>query len=66
MPRKFEINPHHNSGDDTLCMTIRHIWREADEIGGAAGDRIKELAAHAFDQGKRMNARLRDYKAGKC
>lgn len=66
MPRKYEINPAHESGDDTICMTIRRLWREGDAVGGAHGDRIKELAADAFDKAKRMNARLKAYKEGRA
>lgn len=61
--RKYEINPHFDSGNDTLCMNLRRIWLEADAMGS---ERIKELAADAFDGAKRMDARLKDYKAGRA
>lgn len=59
MTRKYEINPHHDSGNNTLCMALRRIWLEGD---ACKNERIKELAADAFDFAKRMDARLKQYK----
>lgn len=55
--RKHEINPAHHSRRLTVCETVREIWREADKPNPDPA-RIKELAAAAFDYGKRMNGRM--------
>lgn len=62
--RKFTINPQHRSGRLTLCEAAREIWREADRIGGAEGERLKVLAGAVFDYGKRMDARMKQLKRG--
>ena len=59
MPYKFPINPGHDSGDDTLCMSLRRIWLMADKLGQ---DKIKHEAEKSFDFAKRMNKRLQYYR----
>ncbi len=60
--RKHWINPEHHSKRLTVCETLREIWREAD---GEDPDpeRLKELAAAAFDFCKRMDRRMKELKA---
>lgn len=55
--RRFQINPLHRSGRMTICETAREIWREADKQNPDP-EKLKELAAQAFDMGKRMNDRM--------
>jgi hypothetical protein len=59
MPLKYEIDPHNESIEGTICATIRAIWREADKAGNAE---IKELAAVAFDKANRMDRALKKYR----
>lgn len=59
MPYKYRINPHHNSGDDTLCMSLRRIWLSANSAGL---EDIQHEAEKSFDFAKRMNARLKYYR----
>lgn len=59
MPYKFKINPAHDSGDDTLCMSLRRIWNLADKAGL---DAVKHEAEKSFDFAKRMDKRLKYYR----
>lgn len=59
MHLKYEIDPWNTEIDRTICSHIRAIWREADALGS---DRIKELAALAFDKANRMDRKLRKYR----
>jgi hypothetical protein len=59
MPYKFKITPHHDSGDDTICMALRRIWLHADACGNGA---IKLEAEKSFDFAKRMDRRLKYYR----
>lgn len=59
MPYKFQINPHADSGEDTLCMSIRRIWLEGHRSGNKA---IMHEAEKSFDFAKRMNERLKYYR----
>lgn len=59
--RKFQIDPERDTGDATICNTLRTLWRRAD----AAGDsESKELIEDCFDYAKRMDWKLSRYKAG--
>jgi hypothetical protein len=59
MPYKFLINPYADSGDDTLCMSLRRMWLEGHRTGNKA---IMHEAEKSFDFAKRMNARLKYYR----
>ncbi|MFN4296792.1 MAG: hypothetical protein ACK4FB_08110 [Brevundimonas sp.] len=66
MAFKYEINPHHESGRDTLCQALREIWREADALKDeAASERIKALSAKSFDFAKRIVAKAQEHKAAR-
>jgi hypothetical protein len=56
---KYHINPHHDSGEDTLCMSLRRIWLAAHRSGVLD---IQHEAAKSFDFAKRMDARLKYYR----
>ena len=56
---KYHIDPWNLQIDNTICATIRAIWREADAAGNS---RIKEIATVTFDKAKRMDRKLRTYR----
>lgn len=60
MAYKYPINPYADSGDDTLCMSLRRQWLEGKRTGNLA---IMHEAEKSFDFAKRMNARLKYYRA---
>lgn len=56
--RKYEIDPETDTGQPTICNTLRYLWRRAN----AAGDKESlEMIETCFDYAKRMDARLRFY-----
>jgi len=59
MPYKFQIDPHKESGRDTICQTLRYIHRRFMAAGDVEG---AELAARAFSYAKQMNQRLVYYR----
>lgn len=60
MPFKFEIDPEHESGNDTLCQTLRYLYRRAQAEG-----RSQDMhdIAKCFSYGKQMDARLKYYRS---
>jgi hypothetical protein len=60
MPYKFKINPYHDSGDDTLCMALRRLWLEGRRTGNK---KVMHEAEKSFDFAKRMDKRLKYYRA---
>lgn len=63
---KYEINPRHESGRDTLCQALRQIWREADALDDReAAERIMHLSAKSFDFAKRIVAKAQEHKAAR-
>lgn len=57
--RKYEIDPDIDKGRQTICDTLRRLWRQADANGDAES---KEMIADCFDYAKRMDEKLRWYK----
>lgn len=60
-PRKYVIDPQTDTGQPTICNTLRTLWRRADAAGDAESKRLIE---DCFDYAKRMDRKLRAYKAG--
>lgn len=56
---KYEINPEHESGRDTLCQALRYIYRRFEADGDAEG---MLLAAKSFDFAKRIVAKAQEHK----
>ena len=56
---KYEINPKHESGRDTLCQALRYIYRRFEAAGDAEG---MHLTAKAFDFSKRIVAKAQEHK----
>lgn len=57
--RRFTIDPEKESGRLTLCETQREVWRTAERLPEPERSELRELAAAAYDFGKRMDARMR-------
>lgn len=56
--RKYRVNPQHYSARLTICETARELYRRAGGLAEPERTAFQELAAQAFDMGKRMNARM--------
>lgn len=54
--RKFAIDPEKDTGQPTLCNTLRRLWRRVDD------PEAREMIADCFDYAKRMDARMREAK----
>lgn len=54
--RKFAIDPERDTGQPTLCNTLRRLWRRVDD------PEAREMIADCFDYAKRMDAKLRERK----
>lgn len=58
MTRRFEIiDPERDTGEPTICNTLRKLWRAVDEPA------LREMIADCYDYAKRMDEKLRVYKA---
>lgn len=57
-PIEHHIKPSEEYPTDTICHTHRLAWREADRIGSG---NLKRLIEIAYDQGVRMDRKLRWY-----
>lgn len=53
------IDPTEEEPDNTICHTHRLLWRLADEL---QNDELKRLIEIAYDQGVRMDTKLRNYR----
>lgn len=62
MPFKYEINPDHDSGRDTLCQSLRHLYRRA-----RAEARTEDMydIAKCYDFAKRIVAKAQEHKAAR-
>jgi hypothetical protein len=60
-PPKHVIDPDNDTGEATICNTLRTLYRRARETGDLES---MDLIATAFDMAKRMDAKLRAYRAG--
>lgn len=60
-PRKYQIDPDTDTGDPTICNTLRRLYRRARDAGD---DESMAMIADCFDYAKRMDFKLRRYKAG--
>jgi hypothetical protein len=58
-PIENVISPWDETPDSTICHTHRLAWREADRIGS---DELKRLIEIAYDQGVRMDKKLKSYR----
>lgn len=56
---KFKIDPHKESGRDTICQNLRYLHRRMSAAGDVEGVRLVEKC---FDFAKRMDARLKYYR----
>lgn len=54
--RKFAIDPEKDTGQPTLCNTLRRLWRRVDD------PEAREMIADCFDYAKRMDAKMRERK----
>lgn len=63
--RKYTINPDHRSRRLTICETQREVWRIAETLPEPERSKLKLLAGAAYDFGKRMDARMKELKAGR-
>lgn len=63
--RKYHINPDHQSRRLTICETMREVWRVAETLPGPQRDQLQLLAGAGYDFGKRMDARMKELKAGR-
>lgn len=58
MARRFEIiDPNRDTGQQTICNTLRKLWRHVDDPAA------REMIADCYDYAKRMDEKLRVYKA---
>lgn len=58
MARRFEIiDPERDTGQPTICNTLRKLWRRVDDAVA------REMIADCYDYAKRMDEKLRVYKA---
>lgn len=62
--RKHRINPRHESRRLTICEISREVWRLADTLPEPARGQFQELAAAAFDMGKRLHHRVVELRDG--
>lgn len=60
-PRKYVIDPDRDTGDRTICNTLRTLYRRARSSGDSDA---MAMLADCFDYAKRMDEKLRAYKAG--
>jgi len=52
--RKHAIDPEKDTGQPTLCNTLRRLWRRVDD------PEAREMIADCFDYAKRMDAKMRE------
>jgi hypothetical protein len=58
-PIENVIDPTEEEPDNTICHTHRILWRLADEL---QNDELKRLIEIAYDQGVRMDNKLKSYR----